>query len=356
MRRENEARRAESAALRVEVGKLRGQLGKDSANSSKPPSSEGLKKTPRLAGSLRGKSGKTSGGQVGHTGGTLKRVETPDRIERHTASVCRCCVGVLSGAMQTGVEKRQVFDLPEGLIAVTEHQASIYCCAACGGETKADFPAGVAAPAQSGAAHPGGGGLSQRPAVDSGGPGRPDHERLVRRAASLPGQPDGLGERHGLGERQGGGVRRGDGAHRRACGGRPGSSSRRSFDDAQDGFRIAGQTQWLHTRVDRDPDLLSGVGKARRRAGGPRRRGCRARPFQALLRADRRRPRLLQRPSPARTQGADRIRRRALGQGHARLARPGQRGGAQRPPTGRNRPGPPSTAWSPAIGRRCGPA
>jgi transposase len=33
---------------------------------------------------------------------------------------------------------------------VTEHQASIYRCTACGGETKADFPAGVAAPAQYG--------------------------------------------------------------------------------------------------------------------------------------------------------------------------------------------------------------
>jgi transposase len=52
--------------------------------------------------------------------------------------------------MQTGVEKRQVFDLPERLIEVTEHQASIYCCAACGFETKAEFPAGLAAPAQYG--------------------------------------------------------------------------------------------------------------------------------------------------------------------------------------------------------------
>jgi transposase len=150
LRRENEALRAENAALRAEVAELRRQLGKDSSNSSKPPSSDGLKKKPRIAGSLRGKSGKRSGGQVGHKGDTLKRVETPDRIERHTASVCRCCLGVLTGAMQTGVEKRQVFDLPERLIEVTEHQASIYCCAACGGETKAEFPAGVAAPAQYG--------------------------------------------------------------------------------------------------------------------------------------------------------------------------------------------------------------
>jgi transposase len=114
LRRENEALRAENAALRAEVGELRGQLGKDSSNSSKPPSSDGLKKKPRIAGSLRGKSGKASGGQAGHKGDTLKRVETPDRIERHTAGICR------------------------------------YCCAACVAETKADFPAGVAAPAQYG--------------------------------------------------------------------------------------------------------------------------------------------------------------------------------------------------------------
>jgi transposase len=150
LRREVADLRRENEALRAEVGELRRQLGKDSSNSSKPPSSDGLKRKPRIAGSLREKSGKTSGGQVGHKGDTLKRVETPDRIERHTARVCRCCLGVLTQAMQTGVETRQVFDLPERLIEVTEHRASIYCCAACGGETKADFPAGVAAPAQYG--------------------------------------------------------------------------------------------------------------------------------------------------------------------------------------------------------------
>ena len=43
-----------------------------------------------------------------------------------------------------------MFDLPERLIEVTEHQGAIYCCAACGGETKAEFPAGVASSAQYG--------------------------------------------------------------------------------------------------------------------------------------------------------------------------------------------------------------
>jgi transposase len=150
LRAANEALRAENAALRAEVAELRRRLHLDSSNSSKPPSSDGLKKKPRLPGSLRGRSDKPSGGQAGHKGDTLKQVEAPDRIERHTAEVCRHCFAGLTAWMQTGVEKRQVFDLPERLIAVTEHQASVYCCAACGFATKAEFPAGVAAAAQYG--------------------------------------------------------------------------------------------------------------------------------------------------------------------------------------------------------------
>src|SRR5271166_3027251 len=49
------------AALEAEVADLRRQLGQDSSNSSKPPSSDGLKKKPRIPGSLRGRSGKASG-------------------------------------------------------------------------------------------------------------------------------------------------------------------------------------------------------------------------------------------------------------------------------------------------------
>ncbi len=113
LQREIEVLRGENAALRQEVADLRRQLDKNSSNSGKPPSSDGLKKPPRIAGSTRGKSGKTSGGQAGHAGGTLKQAAKPDAIERHEAQACRHCLAGLTTAMITGVEKRQVFDVPE---------------------------------------------------------------------------------------------------------------------------------------------------------------------------------------------------------------------------------------------------
>jgi transposase len=126
------------------------RLGLDSSNSSKPPSSDGLKKKPRLARSLRGRSGKASGGQEGHKGDTLRQVAKPDLVIPHTACVCEHCSLPLGPNSAISVEKRQVFDLPERLLLVTEHQASVHRCEQCRGVTKAAFPAGVVSSAQYG--------------------------------------------------------------------------------------------------------------------------------------------------------------------------------------------------------------
>jgi transposase len=140
--------RAEISALRAEVADLRRRLNLDSSNSSQPPSSDGLKKKPRIKGSLRGRSGKSSGGQTGHEGGTLRQVANPDAVVRHEACACGHCGLPLDANSATGTERRQVFDIPERPLVVTEHQATIYRCSHCRGVTKAAFPEAIISPTQ----------------------------------------------------------------------------------------------------------------------------------------------------------------------------------------------------------------
>jgi transposase len=140
------------AALQARVAELERQLGLNSGNSGKPPSSDGLKKKPVRVSSLRGRSGRKTGGQKGHRGKTLSRAETPDATIDHFPETCTGCGGALNGAMSTGHTARQVFDLPEPQpLIVTEHRAHACLCGNCGAETRAAFPEEVTAPVQYGA-------------------------------------------------------------------------------------------------------------------------------------------------------------------------------------------------------------
>jgi transposase len=144
-----QAQAATIAALQQEVAELKRQLGLNSQNSGKPPSSDGLKKPPRVQ-SLRGRSEKPSGGQRGHKGETLRQINNPDIIKKHNAKSCAHCRAKLTAAMVTGVVKRQVFDIPKPRLEVTEHQASIYTCTGCAHLTTAAFPEDVLVAAQYG--------------------------------------------------------------------------------------------------------------------------------------------------------------------------------------------------------------
>src|SRR4051812_5060894 len=150
LRAENALLRAENTALAARLAELERRLGLNSSNSGKPPSSDGLKKPPRVS-SLRESSGKKTGGQTGHPGKTLRRTETPDATINHYPAICAGCGEPLTAETTPAHVARQVFDLPEPRpLIVTEHRAHGCRCTACGTQTRAAFPAGVTAPVQYG--------------------------------------------------------------------------------------------------------------------------------------------------------------------------------------------------------------
>ena len=124
--------------LKLEVERLKNQLAKDSSNSNKPPSSDGLKKRKKTR-SLRSKSGRKPGGQPGHKGTTLKMVSLPDHRLVHRLKLCPNCSTDLSGVAGSIVDKRQVFDIPSIKIEVREHQVEGKCCPGCGEEVCSEY-------------------------------------------------------------------------------------------------------------------------------------------------------------------------------------------------------------------------
>jgi transposase len=130
--------RARMTLLESENRELRGKLAKNSQNSSKPPSTDGYKK-PKPK-SLRKPSGKKSGGQKGHTGARLERVEKPDHTIIHPVAHCQECGHSLKQSPVSGHRSRQVIDLPPLKLEVTEHQVELKECPHCKFQNEATFP------------------------------------------------------------------------------------------------------------------------------------------------------------------------------------------------------------------------
>lgn len=129
------------AVLVERIQNLEDQLVKNSRNSGKPPSSDGLDKpAPR---SLRKRGRRKSGGQKGQAGYKLEMVKKPDHIETYPVEKCGHCQKPLQQEKVERFEKRQVFDLPKVRMEVTEHQAEVKRCPGCGKETRAEFPKAV---------------------------------------------------------------------------------------------------------------------------------------------------------------------------------------------------------------------
>ena len=164
LRAENAELRAKLDALEAELEKLKREMGRNSSNSGKPPSSDTLAERAKQAEErlsraerrrlarekakkfLSERVGRRPGKQPGAAGAALAKVDSPDRAVVHSPVSCARCGQSLGAAKVAGTEVRQVFDLPDSHLEVTEHRAESRRCS-CGATTKAPFPAEAKGPA-----------------------------------------------------------------------------------------------------------------------------------------------------------------------------------------------------------------
>jgi len=114
----------ENTLLRRENERLRGMINKNSGNSSKPPSSDGFVKNQNS----RVKTGRKTGGQLGHEGHGPKLQDNPDEIVEIKAKRCGC-----GGRFVYGGEykRKQLVDV-EVVTRVLEYREFAGKCLYCG--------------------------------------------------------------------------------------------------------------------------------------------------------------------------------------------------------------------------------
>lgn len=139
--------------LEARILELETELSRHSGNSSKPPSSDTVtqraqQKARRAEWPKPAKRRKRQrpGKQPGAPGAFLCKVDVPNIVVRHAPKKCRGCGAGLGKGKVMGEERRQVFDLPEINVVVTEHVSERRLCR-CGEVTGAAFPSEAKAPA-----------------------------------------------------------------------------------------------------------------------------------------------------------------------------------------------------------------
>ncbi len=142
------AQAAVIAELRAELATLKERTGRDSHNSSLPPSRDGKDRRQRRAEEREARkaarrdgsdtSGRKPGGQPGAPGSTMRRRE-PDVSVMHAPACCAKCSADLADGVVVAIATRQVVDIPEPRLVVTDHVAQKRRCE-CGHITTASFP------------------------------------------------------------------------------------------------------------------------------------------------------------------------------------------------------------------------
>jgi transposase len=123
--------------LQQRLAQLEARLKQNSNNSDKPPSQE----SPFQPRAKRPLTKRNSGGQPGHDGKGLSKVEAPDQIVDHAPTTCQHCGYDLAQEPAQPAGTWQVFDLPADLkLVVTQHQRHKATCPWCQQESLAALP------------------------------------------------------------------------------------------------------------------------------------------------------------------------------------------------------------------------
>ncbi len=132
--------------LRQEIERLRVSRDLDSQTSSKPPSSDLLKKPEnkkQQSEPTENIAKRRPGGQPGHPGKTRKGFGRVDRYEILRPQVCPNCGTEEFAASPVAVQVQQVAQLVERPIEIVEYQRHSCQCAHCGQGTTAAWPASI---------------------------------------------------------------------------------------------------------------------------------------------------------------------------------------------------------------------